>query len=69
MSKRTSGIVRWFDGSKGYGYIRVDSGADVLVHYSGIVGNGLKNLTVGDKVEFLLEEAAHGPQAIQVTRV
>lgn len=69
MVKRTTGTVRWFDGSKGYGYIKTDSGLDVFVHYLAITGNGLKNLAEGDKVEFVLEESVRGPQAQQVVRL
>ena len=68
MSRRTIGIVRWFDGSKGYGYISAE-GQEVFVHYSAITGNGIKNLLEGDKVEFTLEDSLRGPQAVQVTRL
>ena len=68
MSKRATGIVRWFDGSKGYGYITAE-GQDIFVHYSAIKGNGIKNLLEGDKVEFVIEETLRGPQAIEVTRL
>ena len=68
MSKRTTGIVRWFDGSKGYGYITAE-GQEIFVHYSAIKGNGIKNLLEGDKVEFVIEESLRGPQAIEVTRL
>jgi CspA family cold shock protein len=67
MSQRIKGVVRWFDGSKGYGYIDAQ-GQEVFVHYSAITGNGLKNLVEGDKVEFTLEDSFRGPQAVQVTR-
>lgn len=68
MSKRATGIVRWFDGSKGYGYISAE-GEEVFVHYSAITGNGVKNLLEGDKVEFVVEDSLRGPQATQVTRL
>lgn len=68
MSKRATGIVRWFDGSKGYGYISAE-GEEVFVHYSAITGNGVKNLLEGDKVEFVVEDSLRGPQAKQVTRL
>ncbi|HLE30407.1 MAG TPA: cold shock domain-containing protein [Anaerolineales bacterium] len=68
MAKRTIGIVRWFDGSKGYGYITAE-GQDIFVHYSAIKGNGIKNLLEGDKVEFVIEESLRGPQAVEVTRL
>jgi cold shock protein len=68
VSKRATGIVRWFDGSKGYGYISAE-GEEVFVHYSAITGNGVKNLLEGDKVEFVVEESLRGPQAKQVIRL
>ena len=69
MSKRATGIVRWFDGSKGYGYISAEGVEEVFVHYSAITGNGVKNLLEGDKVEFVLEDSLRGPQAKQVIRL
>ena len=66
---RKSGVVRWFDGSKGYGYINTESGLEVFVHYLAITGQGLKNLAVGDRVEFDLEETYRGAQAAQVVRL
>ncbi len=66
---RKSGVVRWFDGSKGYGYINTESGLEVFVHYTAIAGQGLKNLAVGDRVEFDLEETYRGAQAAQVVRL
>jgi CspA family cold shock protein len=68
LSKRTTGIVRWFDGSRGYGYITAE-GQDVFVHYSAIAGNGLKNLLVGDQVECVVEDSYRGPQAVEVVRL
>lgn len=68
MSQRVKGVVRWFDGSKGYGYITAQ-GQDVFVHYSAIASTGLKNLREGEHVEFTLEESFRGPQAVQVTRL
>ncbi len=68
MSTRTTGVVRWFDGSRGYGYISV-GGQDVFVHYTAITGSGVKNLLEGDQVEVVVEESLRGPQAVQVTRL
>jgi len=68
LSKRLTGIVRCFDGSRGYGYITAE-GQDVFVHYSVIAGNGLKNLLEGDKVECVVEESYRGPQAVEVVRL
>jgi CspA family cold shock protein len=68
VSRRATGIVRWFDGSKGYGYISAE-GQEFFVHYSAIQGNGIKNLLEGDKVEFVIEDSFRGPQAVDVTRL
>ena len=69
MSKRTTGTVRWFDGSKGYGYIDSEEGVDVFVHYSSITGSGAPFLTPGDQVGFFLEQTVRGPQATDVARL
>lgn len=70
MTKRTTGVVRWFDGSKGYGYIDAKDGEDVFVHYRDITGKGLPLLSEGEQVAFFLEfTAAHGLQATDVTRL
>jgi CspA family cold shock protein len=69
MSQRTTGTVRWFDGSRGYGYIRSEKGFEVFVHYSSIVGSDLQNLREGEKVEFAVEETVRGLQATGVTRM
>ena len=68
MRKHITGVVRWFDGSRGYGYITAE-GKDVFVHYSAITGNGLKNLAEGDKVECVVEDSYRGPQAVEVVRL
>ena len=68
MSKHFTGVVRWFDGSRGYGYITVE-GKDVFVHYSAITGNGVKNLLEGDHVECVVEDSYRGPQAVEVVRL
>ena len=62
------GLVRWFNNTKGYGFIGRDEGPDVFVHYSGIVGEGYKTLDEGDSVEFEIVQGAQGPQAANVTR-
>ncbi|MFQ5410039.1 MAG: cold-shock protein [Anaerolineales bacterium] len=70
MINRTTGVVRWFDGSKGYGYITAEHPAeDVFVHHSAITGKGLRLLRPGEKVEFSLEQSYRGPQAVEVVRV
>lgn len=69
MSQRMTGTVEWFDGSKGYGFIRPEDGTKVFVHYLSIVDDGFKNLRVGEQVEFGVEDTLRGPQAIDVIRV
>ena len=68
MSQRVKGVVRWFDGSKGYGYIQAQ-GQDVFVHYTAIANTGVQNLREGEQVEFTLQDSFRGPQAAQVTRL
>ena len=57
------GVVKWFNNSKGYGFIGRDDGPDVFVHYTAIVGEGYKTLNEGDKVEFEIVQGPKGPQA------
>ena len=67
MSDRITGTVKWFNGSKGYGFISREGGPDVFVHFSAIQGEGFKNLEEGQKVEFNVEQGNKGPQATNVT--
>ena len=67
MSERIIGTVKWFNTSKGYGFIGRESGPDVFVHYSAISGDGFRNLEEGQKVEFDVEQGNKGPQAANVT--
>ena len=67
MAERESGTVKWFDGSKGYGFISRDQGDDVFVHYSAISGNGFRTLEEGLKVEFEVTTGNKGLQAENVT--
>jgi CspA family cold shock protein len=69
MSERITGTVKWFNGSKGYGFIEREGGADVFVHFSAIQGEGFKNLEEGQKVEFEVEQGPKGLQAANVTAV
>ncbi|MDX8359169.1 MULTISPECIES: cold-shock protein [Bacillaceae] len=63
-----NGTVKWFDKEKGYGFIEVDGGGDVFVHYSAIAGDGFKTLEEGEKVSFEVVEGARGPQASNVEK-
>jgi len=63
------GTVKWFNDSKGYGFIEKDSGGDIFVHHSGIDSEGYKTLKEGAKVEFEIEETDKGPRAITVKEV
>jgi len=67
MSDRTNGIVKWFNNSKGYGFIERETGDDVFVHFRAIRGDGFKTLKDGQKVEFNLIEGQKGLQAEDVS--
>jgi len=69
MNDRIQGTVRWFDGSKGFGYIEQEHGPQVFVHYTAITDKGFKNLAPGQRVEFTVQDSVRGPQAAQVVRV
>lgn len=62
------GSVKWFNESKGYGFITADEGKDVFVHYSAIQGEGFKTLHEGEKVSFEIVNGEKGPQAANVTK-
>ena len=62
------GTVKWFNNSKGYGFIGRDDGPDVFVHYSAIVGDGYRTLQEGDPVEFEIVQGPKGPQAADVKK-
>jgi CspA family cold shock protein len=66
---RLQGTVKWFNNSKGYGFIGQEEGADVFVHYSAIEGDGFKSLQEGDSVEFEIVQGQKGPQADKVTKL
>jgi len=69
MSERINGTVKWFNGSKGYGFISREGGEDVFVHFSAIQGDGFRNLDEGQKVEFSVERGPKGLQASNVVVV
>jgi len=62
-----NGIVKWFNSSKGYGFIEQEDGPDVFVHFSGIKADGFKSLYEGDRVTFDIEDGQKGPSAVNVT--
>jgi CspA family cold shock protein len=64
---RVTGTVKWFNDSKGFGFIEQEGGADVFVHYSAISGDGFKSLQEGQKVEMDVTQGQKGPQAENVT--
>lgn len=64
-----NGVVKWFNESKGFGFITSEEGQDVFVHYSAIQGDGFKSLAEGDSVSFETEDGPKGPKAINVTRI
>jgi CspA family cold shock protein len=66
---KVTGKVKWFNNSKGYGFIGREDGADVFVHYSAISGDGYRSLQEGDSVEFEIVEGQKGPQAANVAKV
>lgn len=66
MSERETGTVKWFNGSKGFGFIEREGGSDVFVHFSAIQGEGFRNLEEGQRVEFTVEQ---GPKGLQASNV
>ena len=68
MSDRIQGTVKWFNAVKGYGFIGIDDGDDVFVHYSALQGEGFKTLKEGENVEFEVVQGAKGPQASNVLK-
>ncbi|HIE64900.1 MAG: cold-shock protein [Verrucomicrobiales bacterium] len=65
----STGTVKWFNGSKGFGFITPESGDDLFVHFSAITGEGYKSLDEGDEVEFEETQGEKGPQATNVRKV
>ncbi|WP_456395582.1 cold-shock protein [Desulfurobacterium sp.] len=66
--ERFTGTVKWFDSSKGYGFITTDDGHDVFVHYTGISGEGFKTIEEGERVIFDITESDKGLKAINVEK-
>jgi CspA family cold shock protein len=66
MSEKQQGTVKWFNGSKGYGFIEREDGEDLFVHYNSILGDGYRNLNEGQQVEFTVVQGQKGPQARDV---
>lgn len=64
-----TGIVKWFNAKKGYGFISDENGDDIFVHFSALNMSGFKVLEEGDKVEFEVIEGEKGPQAANVTKL
>jgi len=66
MAERESGVVKWFDVKKGYGFIKREEGSDVFVHYSSIQGDDFRKLEEGQQVSFIVNETDKGLQAQDV---
>jgi len=70
VSERHTGTVKWFNNSKGFGFIERDNGEkDVFVHHSAIESDGFKTLSEGQRVEFVIEQGPKGPAAAQVRSI
>ena len=68
MEEKISGTVKWFNTSKGFGFILTDDGQEVFVHYSDIISDGFRNLSEGEKVTFKTVDNGKGLRAVEVTK-
>jgi CspA family cold shock protein len=64
----STGLVKWFNDAKGFGFITTDEGSDVFVHFSAIQGDGFRSLSEGDAVSFDVEKGTKGLQAVNVVK-
>jgi CspA family cold shock protein len=69
MSSTTTGTVKWFNETKGFGFIAQESGPDVFVHHTSINGTGFKTLNEGQRVQFVITQGKKGPQAEDVSAI
>jgi CspA family cold shock protein len=69
MSETVTGTVKWFNESKGFGFIEQKNGPDVFAHFSAIQGSGFKTLAEGQAVEFTITQGQKGPQAENIVAV
>ena len=69
MAEKEQGVVKWFNATKGYGFIERAGGDDVFVHFSAIMGDGYRTLEEGQQVEFTVVQGDKGPQASDVVKL
>jgi CspA family cold shock protein len=69
VAQKETGTVKWFNNTKGFGFITRDQGGDVFVHFSSILGDGYRSLEEGNQVEFTVVEGEKGPQAQDVVNL
>jgi CspA family cold shock protein len=69
MSNKVTGTVKWFNESKGFGFIQQENGPDVFAHFSAISGSGFKTLAEGQRVEFTVTSGQKGPQAEDIVAI
>lgn len=69
MSNTVTGVVKWFNEAKGFGFIEQQGGADVFAHFSAITGNGFKTLAEGQSVSFSITQGPKGPQAENIVAI